>query len=66
MPFCPKCRGEFQDWVEVCIDCGVPLVDTLPEPVPEPPPKREEAVISEPLVTVAAFNYPLQAHLSRA
>lgn len=66
MPFCPRCRCEFQDWVEVCIDCGIPLVKTLPKPytVTEPEPK----VIHPPesLVTVATFNYPLEAHLHRA
>ena len=39
MPFCPKCRDEFQDWVEVCPDCGVALVDELPAP-PKPPKKE--------------------------
>jgi len=29
MPFCPKCRDEFQDWVKVCPDCKVALVDKL-------------------------------------
>jgi hypothetical protein len=29
--YCPKCRGEFQDRVEACVDCGTPLVDHLPE-----------------------------------
>jgi hypothetical protein len=40
MPFCPKCRDEFQDWVKVCPDCGVALVDKLPEP-PAPPEKEK-------------------------
>jgi len=66
MPFCPDCRDEFQDWVEVCPDCGVRLVDTLPEPPPpEPPPKPKKVLSSESLVTVATFNYPLEAHLAR-
>lgn len=66
MPFCPKCRCEFQDWVEVCIDCGIPLVKTLlePETVPEPEPEVVKPTLS--LVTVATFNYPLEAHLHRA
>jgi hypothetical protein len=29
--YCPKCRSEFQDWVEKCLDCGTELVDTKPE-----------------------------------
>ena len=32
MPYCPECRDEFQEWVKVCPDCGVTLVDTLPKP----------------------------------
>lgn len=34
MPYCPRCRDEFQDWAKTCPDCKVPLVDVLkPEPV---------------------------------
>jgi hypothetical protein len=29
MPFCPKCRNEFQAWVKTCPDCGEKLVATL-------------------------------------
>ena len=29
MPYCPRCRDEFQDWVSVCPDCGVALVKRL-------------------------------------
>jgi len=31
MPYCPQCRDEFQDWVEVCPDCNVALVNELPD-----------------------------------
>jgi len=47
MPFCPKCRDEFQDWVKVCPDCMVALVDKLP-PLPPPRPKFN----NEPMVYV--------------
>jgi hypothetical protein len=30
MPFCPRCRGEYQSWRTTCIDCGDHLVDALP------------------------------------
>ena len=30
MPYCPKCRDEFQDWVKTCPDCRVALVAELP------------------------------------
>ncbi len=32
MPYCPKCRDEFQDWVKTCPDCRVALVTELPAP----------------------------------
>lgn len=32
--YCPECRGEFQEWVTHCPDCGAVLVDELPLPVP--------------------------------
>jgi hypothetical protein len=54
MPYCLKCREEFQDWVKLCPDCSLALVDSLPElsePEPEPKPKQEP--IKEPLVHVA-------------
>lgn len=31
MPYCPKCKAEYQDDVNTCTDCGVELVDALPE-----------------------------------
>jgi ssDNA-binding Zn-finger/Zn-ribbon topoisomerase 1 len=65
LPFCPECRDEFEDWVEECPDCHVRLVATLPEP-PLKPPDPEYHYIPEPLVTVATYSYPLEAHLHRA
>lgn len=31
MPWCPKCKAEFQDGYTICSDCNVELVDELPE-----------------------------------
>jgi hypothetical protein len=57
MPYCPKCRDEFQDWVKTCPDCRVALVAELP-PVSAPASKRKPArtspVADEALVLVAA------------
>jgi hypothetical protein len=35
MPFCPKCRSEYRPGFTECADCGVDLVDTLPD-MPQP------------------------------
>jgi hypothetical protein len=34
--FCPRCGAEYREGVTECADCGVRLVDSLPEPPPEP------------------------------
>ena len=31
MPWCPKCRNEYQKGVLLCSDCGATLVEELPE-----------------------------------
>jgi len=31
MPFCPNCRFEYKEGIEVCPDCGTDLVEELPE-----------------------------------
>jgi len=61
--YCPKCRAEFQDWVQVCPDCGTALVDSPPSPPPShppPEPKRKGKQPRDPLVLVAtAPNEPV-------
>ena len=32
MPFCPKCKYEYEEGVSKCPDCGSPLVDSLSTP----------------------------------
>ena len=31
MPWCPKCRNEYVEGMEVCVDCGSPLVESFEE-----------------------------------
>ncbi len=31
MPFCPECKAEYLEGEKLCEDCGVPLVEFLPE-----------------------------------
>lgn len=33
MPWCPKCRNEYIEGITTCVDCGVDLVDELPEEI---------------------------------
>jgi len=47
--FCPKCKAEYRAGFTVCADCGVPLVDKLPEEKelsPKPPYKQFKALFS--------------------
>jgi hypothetical protein len=43
MPYCPKCRDEFQDWVKTCPDCRVAVVAELPAS-PRPDKARKESL----------------------
>ncbi|MFH0931204.1 MAG: DUF2007 domain-containing protein [Candidatus Zixiibacteriota bacterium] len=31
MPYCPKCKTEYNPGIEKCSDCDLPLVEKLPE-----------------------------------
>jgi len=67
MPFCPKCRDEFQDWVKVCPDCKIELVEKL-----DPLPLKEDSMLPIPpmpaptkgIITAATFYFPAEAHLA--
>jgi len=52
MPYCPKCRDEFQDWVKVCPDCQSVLVDKLPPPS-TPTLSSGTEKLNDPLVHIA-------------
>jgi hypothetical protein len=63
MPFCPKCRYEYLPTVEICPDCDVKLVPTLPlepeepEESEEPPDFEEPDVPSEPEMLESFDNW---------
>lgn len=40
MPWCPKCRNEYVEGMTVCAECGVDLVDELPEEMDENAPVK--------------------------
>jgi|WetSurMetagenome_2_1015567.scaffolds.fasta_scaffold210019_2 hypothetical protein len=71
--YCPKCGTEFQGWVEKCLDCNAPLVDTKPEMVLEPEgtskPETidigDETYTSEPLVKVAEYEDAVTAQFNK-
>ncbi len=57
MPYCSKCREEFQDWVTMCPDCSVSLVDILPEPpVPKPESKEKPVKVSYYSMLMKVFH----------
>jgi len=31
MPWCPNCKNEYRDGITTCVDCNIPLVDSLDE-----------------------------------
>lgn len=33
MPWCPKCKNEYIEGITTCVDCGVELVEELPEEI---------------------------------
>ena len=71
MRYCPKCRGEYQDWVEKCLDCNVKLVDTKPEATSVS--KEETRIISkgdrryakQTLVPVGSFSNNIEAQFNK-
>jgi hypothetical protein len=62
MHYCPKCRSEYQDWVQVCPDCKTALTDKLPDKPPAQTPKARP----DKIVTIATFGFPEQARLIQA
>lgn len=53
MPWCPICKNEYQEGIEVCADCGATLVDELPEEKD----MKVVAYISEPELAEKLVEY---------
>jgi hypothetical protein len=69
--YCPKCRGEYQDWVDKCVDCGEKLVDRKPEPAPKSDEKSkivkrgDRSYTKEPIVVLTSFENYMEAELTK-
>lgn len=55
MPFCPKCRCEYRPGFTECADCGVSLVDHLPD-------KPEQPGDLDHVSFVPLHSYPSRMH----
>jgi hypothetical protein len=58
MSFCPKCRYEYKPEIRECPDCGIRLVDRLPdEEVPEEEDDLDQKVSYVPLQSLPSRLY---------
>lgn len=44
--FCPECQGEYREGFTECADCGVALVEKLPEPEAEMDPASDAGLVA--------------------
>jgi transcription initiation factor TFIIIB Brf1 subunit/transcription initiation factor TFIIB len=57
MPWCPKCKAEYQEGVTVCSDCGVELVESLEDAeILEPFFQAEDQKLAEKLVRFFEYS----------
>lgn len=54
MPWCPNCNNEYRDGITTCVDCNIPLVDSLPEVAKD---TAELAVVKEKAVALRLVKY---------
>jgi predicted RNA-binding Zn-ribbon protein involved in translation (DUF1610 family) len=63
MPFCPKCKKEYQQNIKSCYYCGIELVNKLPEGVESVPFSRAKRIPKYSSVT-RTFNSAKSAQIS--
>ncbi len=56
MPYCPECHDEFEDWIKVCPDCNIALVDKLPD-------SSRRKISNEPIVHIATAPNEIVANI---
>ena len=54
MPFCPKCKAEYEFGVGKCSDCQIPLVSQLPE-------QQKNDNLESNLVSLTIVNNEIEA-----
>jgi hypothetical protein len=60
--FCPRCKAEYRVGFVRCSDCGVALIDRLPEPVEAP----RDVLPDAELVVIRTFEKLLDAELAKS
>jgi len=69
--YCPECGGEYQEWAQQCVDCGVALVSAKPDVKSKKDDNSEVILkggrryVKEPLVPIAGFANALEAQFSQ-
>lgn len=63
MPFCPKCRYEYRQGVQICPDCGETLVASLPEDIDQDSKGQAEETVYKDWIQLARLTSQQYAEL---